>query len=446
MAHAFTRVTLMGSRRHVDLLLPSHQPVGLILPQVLNLLEDHPADTVAAKVLVAPDGTELSAGTSLHQAGVLDGASLLLCNAAEAPPAPVVYDVTDLVVGETGAVPGLWTLRCRKIAAGACTAGALWAGAEILLASLAPEDAWWMLFALSLLWLSAGTAASLPPARRSAVGPALLGAGWLTGCGGALRLYDGVPEHLPAAALALAGLTVLALAALGSGAARPRVWFSGAATLALAAGVWTAAGGLAGDAVRAAALASLAGVLLLGLLPKLALGSSGLATLDDQRATGTSITRLDAVGAVAAAHRSLTLGTVVTALSLLPGLVFLGSDTSRQHWSLPLLLALTLAIFLRTRSFPLVFQRSALYLAAAAGVGAAVPAALRFFPGLPWAVGLAVLGIAGAAAVSLTAAFPDHAQARFRLLARRAESTAILASVPLAAGLFGVFGQLLGSF
>lgn len=445
MAHAFTRVTLVGPRTHVDLLLPSHQPVGLLLPQVLNILEDQPAEAVAAKVLVSADGTELSADASLNQSGVMDGTSLLLCNASEAPPAAVVYDVNDLVVGETETVAGRWDRRWRDLTAGAFAAAGFWAGAEIMLSFLAPEAAWWMLFLLSLLGLAAGCAANLRP-RRSPIGSTFLAAGWLTGLGGAVHLYDGVPERLAPAVMAVAGLSVLTLAAFAAGAAQPRAWFSGAATLALAAGWWTAAGAFTGDSVRAAAIAAPASLLLLGLLPKLALASSGLATLDDQRAKGGSVARGNAVEAIAAAHRSLTLGTVAAACSLAPGLWLLGTDTDSQRWTLPLLLALTLAVFLRTRSFPLAAQRTALYLAVAVGLSAAALAALRFLPGQPWVVGLAVLGTAVSAAAALTLVFPDHTLARFRLVAKRMESVAILASIPLAAGLFGVFAQLLRSF
>ncbi|MCC3266522.1 type VII secretion integral membrane protein EccD [Arthrobacter gengyunqii] len=445
MAHTFTRVTLIGSRKHVDLLLPSDQPVGLLLPQVLNLLDDAPAGQVAAKVLVAADGTELQAGQSLDQARILDGSSLLLCNAAEAPPAAVVYDVTDLVVSETSAVGGQWNRGFSALTAGLFMAAGIWVGAEILLAALAPNSTWWLLPGLSLLGLAAGAAAGRL-SRRSALGPTLIGIGWLTGLGGALHVYDGARDRLPAAALLLAVLSVLALAALGTISAQPRALFSGAATLAVAAGVWTAAGAVTGDAVRTAALAALAGTVFLGLLPKLALVSSGLATLDDQRAKGGSIARTDAMDAVAAAHRGLALGTVITAVCIAPGLWLLGTDTAQQKWTLPLLLALTLAVFLRTRSFPLATQRFALYLTVAVGLGAAVPAGLRILADLPWAVGLGVLLIAAAAAVSLLTTFPDHTQAWFRLLAKRLETAAILASVPLAAGMFGLFGQLAGSF
>ena len=61
MAHAFTRVTLIGTRRHLDLLLPSDRPVGGLMPQVLDLLQDEPSEDVAAKLLVRPDGAPLDA-------------------------------------------------------------------------------------------------------------------------------------------------------------------------------------------------------------------------------------------------------------------------------------------------------------------------------------------------------------------------------------------------
>lgn len=441
MAHAFTRVTLIGSRRHLDLLLPSDQPVGALMPQVLEMLNDPPADEVAAKVLVGPDGTELSAETTLSSAEISDGSSLMLCNASEAPPAPVVYDVTDLVVNETEAVSGRWTNRFRELTAGVFAAVGLWAGAELLLAALAPDDAWWLLLSASLVLLVAGTAAARPP-RTSAIGPTLQGAGWLLGLGALLR--SGLP--LEPTALLLAALSVLTLVGMGLSAPNPRALFTGAGTLALAATLWAAAGLISRDPVHAAALATTASVLLLGLLPKLALATSGLATLDDQRAKGGTIGRTDALEAVAGAHRGLTLGTVLTALSIALGLWLLGTDTADQKWTLPLLLALILAVFLRARSFPLAAERISLYAASGVGLVALTAASLRFFPDQPWVAGLAVLLLAACIAVSLTLNLPDHTEARLRLVAKRLETIAILASVPLVIGMFGIFSQLLGSF
>ncbi|MCC3292105.1 type VII secretion integral membrane protein EccD [Arthrobacter sp. zg-Y1110] len=441
MAHAFTRVTLIGSRRHLDLLLPSDQPVGALMPQVLELLNDPPADEVAAKVLVGPDGTELSAESTLSSAAIADGSSLLLCNASEAPPAAVVYDVTDLVVSETEAVSGRWTDRFRELTAGIFAAVGLWAGAEILLGAVAPDDAWWLLLSASLVLLTAGTALARPP-RTSAIGPTLQGAGWLLGLGALLR-GDLEPETT---LLLFAGLSVLTLVGMGLSAANPRALFTGAGTLALATVIWAAAGIISENPSRTAALAAVASVLLLGLLPKLALSASGLATLDDQRATGGTISRTDALEAVAGAHRGLTLGAILTSVSIALGLWVLGTDAEHQKWTLPLLFALTLAVFLRARSFPLAAERISLYAASGVGLTALTLASLRFFSSAPWAVGLAVLILAACIAVSLTLDLPDHAEARLRLLAKRLETFAILASIPLVIGMFGIYSQLLDSF
>lgn len=441
MAHAFTRVTLIGSRRHLDLLLPSHQPVGLLLPQVLELLDDQPAEEVAAKVLVRPGGDELDAAASLHEAAVTDGSSLLLCNASSAPPPPVVYDVTDLAVSESQEVPGRWSRRSRDLTAGLAAAAGIWGGAELFFGALVPGAAWWALLVLSVALLVAGTALGQPP-RRSALGPALLGAGWLTGLGGILRLDISLPQT----GLTLSALSIAALLAVGFTSQRPRALYNAAAVLAAATVLWSAAALTVRSEVPAAAVATLAGVVLLGLLPKFSLAASGLATLDDQRAKGGPVSRTDAMAAIAAAHHSLALGTAISAVSIGVGLWLLGTDTENQAWTLPLLLVLTLAVFLRARSFPLVAERASLYAASAVGVAALALASLRFLDRYLWAVGLAVLAIGLITALTLAISLPDHAQARFRLLARRLETLAVLATVPLAVGMFGVFDQLLGSF
>lgn len=441
MAQAFTRVTLIGSSRHLDLLLPSDQPVGGLVPQILNLLEDQPQDDVAAKVVVTPDGGQLDARASLEAAGILDGTALRLCNASEAPPAAVVYDVTDIVVEESEDVPGRWNRRFRDITAAAFAAAGIWGGAEILLSRFAPDHAWWILLAAAAVLLASGAALGRPP-RTTAIGPALLAAGWLAGIGGVLHL----PAPAGYRALYAAVLTVVALAAVGLVSRRPRSLFSAAGTLALLTAVWLAAGLLTGDAVRTAAVAALISVLVLGLMPQTALSASGLATLDDQRAKGGTIRRTDALHAISAAHRSLTLGTVLTAASVALGLWLIGGDTATQVWSVPLLLVLILAAALRARSFPLAVQRMALYAAAAVGLVSLALAAMRFAPELTWLTGVLVLAVAVCFAVSLTVELPDHTAARFRLLANRLEGLAILASVPLVLGMFGIFAQLLESF
>ncbi|MEC5200223.1 type VII secretion integral membrane protein EccD [Arthrobacter sp. PL16] len=441
MAHAFTRVTLIGTRRHLDLLLPSDRPVGALMPQVLDLLHDEPSDDVAAKLLVTPDGTPLSAGRTLDDAGIADGSSLLLCNAAEAPPAAVVYDVTDLVVDRTADLRGRWTTTFTTATAIVLTALGLWAGAELLLREYLPGSAWWILCSLGGVLLAGGTVAGVV-ARFREMGIALLVAGWITAFAGILHRGD----SLPVVALLTSALTVVLLLAVGIIADRRKAMASAALTLGALTLVWVAATFIAPDPPKAAALTALAGLLVLGLMPKVALSASGLATLDDQRSKGGTIARTDALDAVAAAHASLSFGSVITGVSIGAGLWIIGTDTETQEWTLPLLAALTLATALRARAFPLAAERIALNAASAVGLTALALGALRFLPQQPWLVAVVVLLIAVASALSLAVEPADHVAARGRQQAKRLETVAILASIPLTVGMFGVFVQLLESF
>lgn len=442
MANPVTRVTLIGARRHVDLLLPSAEPVGTLVPQILHLLGDQPKDEVAAKVLVTPDGSELSDSVSLAEAGVADGAALTLHSSTEAPPAPVVYDITDTVVMESGHVAGRWTARWRDVAAGAFAAAGVWAAAMILLPMSAGEPGWWILLvpAGCLLVLAAGLGAG--KAGPAPIGATVAGTGWLLGASGIAQSDWPLPQQL----LLLAVLTAFGLVALGFVAGKGRAFFSAAAILTLLALIWTGSAFFAGSGLHTAAMASVASILVLGLLPRIALSSSGLASLDDQRAHGTLIGRRDALAAIAAAHHALALGTVVCAISIAAGLWLLGGDTGSQVWTLPLLLALALAAFLRAQSFPLAVERIALYLAAATGVAALAQSFVRFAPELFWLAGIGVLLTAVVIGAMLVLRLPGHVLARFRVAAKRFETLAILATIPLLAGLFGLFAQLLETF
>ncbi|WP_208618582.1 EsaB/YukD family protein, partial [Streptomyces europaeiscabiei] len=92
---ALSRVTLVGERRRVDLVLPSREPVGLLLPEIMRLLDDRVGGRPELRHLVTADGSALSHDSTLESAGVPDGAVLRLVRAEDAPSAPVVHDVTD---------------------------------------------------------------------------------------------------------------------------------------------------------------------------------------------------------------------------------------------------------------------------------------------------------------------------------------------------------------
>ncbi|WP_281065401.1 DUF6507 family protein [Streptomyces griseochromogenes] len=81
---ALSRVTLVGEHRRVDLVLPSQEPIGLLLPEVMRLLGDQVGARPQTRHLVAGDGSVLDPDDSLESAAVADGAVLRLVRIEEA--------------------------------------------------------------------------------------------------------------------------------------------------------------------------------------------------------------------------------------------------------------------------------------------------------------------------------------------------------------------------
>jgi hypothetical protein len=193
---------------------------------------------------------------------------------------------------------------------------------------------------------------------------------------------------------------------------------------------------------RLAAVMGVASIVLLGLLPRVALTASGLTALDDRRTAGEEVGRRDAVAAIAAAHRGLSIATVATAASTALAGVLLAGAPSR--WTVPLALALVVVLASRARVYPLVAEVAAL-LAAAGTVLAALLALWLDRSGLAGPLA-AVLALIAVGLVVLGVEFPEHVRARFRRHGDRLEAVAVLAAVPLAIGVFGTYGKLLSTF
>ena len=104
-AVALSRVTLVGERRRVDLVLPAREPVGVLLPEILRVLGDRVGERPESRHLVTVDGSALGHDSSLESAGVRDGAVLRLVRAGDAPSAPVV---SDEVVEDPGGRAWRW--------------------------------------------------------------------------------------------------------------------------------------------------------------------------------------------------------------------------------------------------------------------------------------------------------------------------------------------------
>ncbi|MEH0110221.1 type VII secretion integral membrane protein EccD [Tersicoccus sp. MR15.9] len=434
-----TRVTVLGSHRHADLLLPSDHPVGALIPRVLDLLEEPARGRAAEKLLVTGTGATLSADGTLDEARVLDGAVLTLVDRADAPPPPVIYDVTDAVVERTDAMGGVWTPAWRSAVAAVAGALLLTGVFWVLSPLLSPHGLLPLIGAAAAL--AVGTAA-LPRSATRVAGAMLLGTGVASGVLGILLLPATPPLH----AVGLAGLALVVLLLLTLVSSTRAVFLGGAITLAVLAALWVLIWVWTATPARAGAVMGIVTLMGLGLVPRIALSGSGLAALDDRRAAGGTLRRTDALAAIASAHRSLTMGTVICAVSLGAALWLLGGDRREPVWSLLLLAVLTAATALRARAFPLAAQRAALYAAALTGVAALVLDLIGRGPATRWLAVAALVVVVAGILIGLLVRAPAHVLAQLRQNGNRAETLLIIASVPLAVGMFGVFAQLLTSF
>lgn len=439
-ASRYSRVTLVGPRRRIDLVLPSTEPVGSLLPELLVMLGDEAQAPPRARQLVGAHGDVLPPELTLAEAHVPDGAVLRLVAQHDAPPAPVVHDVVEEVSDDTdvrawrwGPTARRWTLTAAVVAGCLLLAWMLprapWPGVD------APEALTAAALALLACAVVAGRA-SEPAGTALALGGGAVGlvASW-TATG--VAAWPGHARLVAAAAVAAA---VTALLGLTSPLGRAGLVGGGLAlVLAAAWGTGTAAG-LAPD--RLGAVMAVAAVVLLGLLPKVALTASGLTALDDRRTGGAEVARRDAVAAIAAAHRGLSIATVATAASAaLAGILLLGAPT---RWTVSLAVAATVVLASRARVYPLVAEVVAL-LAAAVTVLTGLLARWLDGAGAAWPLA-AVMALLGVAVVPLGVELPEHVRARLRRLGDRLEAVAVLAAVPLAIGVFGTYGQLLRTF
>ncbi|MET9417748.1 type VII secretion integral membrane protein EccD [Streptomyces klenkii] len=433
-----SRVTLVGERRRVDLVLPAQEPVGLLIPEVLRLLDDQVAERPSARHLVTADGSALAHEATLESAGVADGAVLRLVRVEDAPSAPVVHDVTDEAADHLDVRAWRWRPAVRRVVAGAATVGWTLAAGALARAEFAAGTVGNALLAVAGVAALAGAlfgrAGRRGPATTLAVTAGALGAQGSWTLAGA----HGWPGALLLAALA--GAAALMLLLLGRVSPLGRAGPIGAAAVAGCIACWEAAAAL-GEA-RAGAVLAVVSVVVLGLLPRLALMASGLSGLDDRRSAGTSVSRHQVSTALAATHRGLALATTVMALSTAAaGVLVLRTPTV---WTIPLAAVATVVLALRARAFPLVAEVVAL-LAAAAAVVARL-AWVWLDRSTAWAPLALLVVLAAVSLAVLVVQPPEHVRVRLRRVGDALESVGVIALFPLLLGVFGVYGRLLGSF
>ncbi|RKS06922.1 type VII secretion integral membrane protein EccD [Nocardiopsis sp. Huas11] len=439
---AWSRVTLVGEGRRVDAVLPAAEPVGALMPEVLDLLGDQVQNPARLRHLVTASGAVLDGDVTLADRQVADGAVLRLVHAEDPVPAPVVHEVPEAVSRALDEHGGRWSPVAARWTATASLA-VLALGAGWVVASQWPGTSGLVAVAVVAALLVA-VGAAVGPTWREPLGTALTISG--TAMGG-LALWSacdllGWPEWVRWGGLAALASALVLLLGLTSGLGRGGLT-GGGAGLALAA-VWSVSAALGLPADQVGVIVSVTCMILLSVLLRLALMFSGLAGLDDERSSGGAVARVDVFTSVAGAHRSLVIATVSVAVAAAGAGVGMASELT--PWTAALLVVLALVIASRARLFPLVAQKAVL-------VAASLVVLLSFLVSLTQTVSWGVwpaLGVAAAVAaipvVVLSVEQPEHVRARLRGVTSRLEAIAVVVMVPVAIGAFGTYERLLATF
>ncbi|MEV1043682.1 type VII secretion integral membrane protein EccD [Streptomyces sp. NPDC049916] len=440
-----SRVTLVGERRRADIVLPSDTPIGQLLPDILQLLDDRAAARPLTRQLLTSDGSALPHDSTLASAGVSDGAVLRLVRTHAAPPAPVVHDVTDQVADDLDLRAWRWRPAVRRVGAGAATmvftvTSALLARGEFPLDALAVS-----LAVVTGALVVGGALISRLAAGNRGLATALLAVSGALGIVTAWTAADAYGWPGPGRLASVAAAVTLTLVLLGIFSPLGRGGLIGAGATAVVTAVWEAVAAVEPDPARIGAMMAVFSVILLGVLPRLALMASGLTALDDRRSGGVSVSRHDVADALAATHRGLALATVVTAVSATAAGWLLTLAGPPTVWTVLLASLVAVVLLSRARAFPLVAEVVALF--AAAGV-LSVRLVMLWMEQESGAAGpVAVLAAAALLPLlALAAEPPEHVRVRLRRSADLLESVGMVGLFPLAIGVFGTYGQLLNKF
>jgi type VII secretion integral membrane protein EccD len=430
-----TRLTVSGSLRRADLVLPSDEPVGLLVPDLVAMvggggLRGEPG----GYQLTTVDGVAIDLSASLRDAGVPDGALVRLDPVTESPPAPILHDVADHVSDDLDRLGGRWDAVALRWT---CTAVVVLAALVAALLA-APAGGPVPLAAGAAALLLLGVVLAL--AGRRPAGVALLLASGAVAVVAVPLTTPLVPLHYMGWVLVVALMVVLVAVVTG----QRRAGLVGGGALLVQLGLWWLFGAAGLPVEQASAVLAIVAIGGLGVLPRLAVLASGRAGLDDRQAADEPVTRVAAAAAVHAAHRGLAIACVSTAASAAVAGWILAANGS--GWTAALAGLTAAAVLIRLRAFPLTVEVVAL-VAAALLIG--VGLVLGWVAGAPqlWWAGALTAGAVAALGVVLLSHRPrPHARARARQLADRLEGLVVVAAVPVAVGVFGVYERLLDTF
>ena len=433
----FTRLTVIGSARKADLVVPNDEAVAGLMPRLMDLLDEPTGTVVRPLTLVRSTGEQLDVALTISDQQVSDGELLRLVRSDDAPPPPEVADVTD-VLGETlRDRSGLWSTFARELTGaiaigvlGCALAGQLSAGPlplvlAVMLLSLGAA----ITGRLSMRWICV--------ALTSAALGVAIAAVWTFSSTLGLSL----PLRLSAAILGFAALGWICLGVgYGQGLRSRPAWFGSlvgipVCTLPLIMVL------LGSRSEAAAAVTAAVSVVVCGVLPRLALVASGLTGLDDQVVEGHPRRRDDVSLTVNDAYRLLSWVTFAVAIPIaVTGALLLASG---DHWAVWVGLMVIMVSALRTRAFPLAVQQMALWSAVLAGLLGGLIGQPRL--GEPLVAGI-LAGIAALVMIMVLARPAAHLRAFLRRVGNVIEALAVIALIPLLLGMFGIFSDLLRAF
>ncbi|GAA4970543.1 type VII secretion integral membrane protein EccD [Actinoplanes utahensis] len=455
---SLARVTIAAPTRRLDLALPDNMLVGELLPHLLRHAEGalgEPSERYGGWVLRRATGTTLEPGKNLAAQGVRDGELLHLNPAREDWPELAYDDVVEVIASGSRRAARSWSPAATRRCGLAVTAAALLLG----LAGLAATGPAWVLpgvialgvsLALAVLGilLSRGFGDAGAGAVVAAAGLpyAFFGGAWLLTPAAAGPLGVGV------SGLLLGSSTLLLISVLGHAgvAGLTRLFVAGIA--AGLTGLLAAMLALAGmSAAGAAAVALTAAIGLLPAYPVLAgwigrlpfpqLPNRAEEILKDERLPR----REDVFAAVVRASEVLSGFILSAAICSVVAMIWLARDDPGTSTVL-LMIAAVAALLLRARLLPTPQQRVPLLTAGLVGL-----AGLGIGPALAGdRSGLTLIAVAAViVAVALPTALIYSRRPPSPYLGRAADIldiVAIMALIPLACAVIGVFDDIRGLF
>ena len=424
---AYTRLTMIGSNRKADLVLPDDEPVGALLPQLLEVLDERiPGGREIA--LTTLTGVRIELDATLGDQGVDHGTMIHLAPLDDAPHPPEIVDITDTVATAAGRRGDHWGEGAG--AASVATLSAVIAGivsvsAQAVLGEPTDPRNYWILLA----------------ARRSRTGAAAAFGAAAFGIAAPLLVLAPQPWAAGTRIVVLAGAAWLVLGAIvGAGLNRR------SALLCSGVGVLAAVLAALGDQlfwprILVTVVTALTGMALIGLLPGVALALSGLTRYDDRAMRGERSERRDVDHAIEEGFATLTWA--VIAIGLPTGLALLSLSGQENPWATGLTPAICLVLLLRARVLPLVPQRIALLIAGLVPLLAMFVGSPQLSPTSRLAIATALL----AALLGVALIRPSTVlAAKLRRAAEVAEVLLIITTIPLALGALDVYTDLLETF